>query len=834
MLAVMLAALITACSSTPPIAESKATGDGSHFMPTASQLSLTNANSLDNGMVLALENDLLALYIHPKTAEAALQDKRNGEWWYTNPHDGTGKARDKIGAQLMVQYYEDGLPGEYSSVTHSIANGQFQLMKTETGIRIVYTFSNKKVSLDEFPAEIIKERFDELLEQAGSDSDREELNKRYRFVEAKNSYEARKMSDFVMEKILNIIDNAGFKVEELSGKAAEKRDEGMDITKPAYLEIPLDYVLDGDQLVVSVDTQDIKVPPQFTLSMLKLLPYFGAADGDQKGYVFVPDGSGGLISLNRDKPGASQYRTQLYGRDGSLTLEENMDNSAIARLPVFGLKQGNRAWFSVIEQGDGIASINAEIRDKIQNYNIVYSQFNITPNDQMELKGNNKSNVFPVFPQERFRGTIVQRYFFLYNDRADYSGMASTYRNYLVETKGLSKKQQGENGDIPFYTSLIGSIPKQSSFLGIPYTSQVALTTFEQTKVIVEELLSRHVSNIKLRYEGWFNGGITHTIAQKISVEKDLGGASGLKELAQWLAAREVEWFPDVSFYNVYTDSSGFSATRDAARYISGKPVQKYNYNPANYQKVDGGAISHILSPSKIPAVVAKFAEAAGQYGLTGLALTDLGGELYSDFRNGSMIDRQQAASIVTNQLQGLHDGIGSLMMLGGNAYALPYADHILEAPLSGGGNNIIDEQVPFYQMVLHGYVNYAGEPLNLGADQDSRLYLLNMLETGASPFVLWSYQPSSMVKNTAFDYLYSIQYTDWLETAAQLYTEANEVLRKVSGKSIVHHSQIADNVYQTEYEQGLSITVNYNEHQVEVNGILIEARSYIVGGAGR
>ena len=30
---------------------------------------------------------------------------------------------------------------------------------------------------------------------------------------------------------------------------------------------------------------------------------------------------------------------------------------------------------------------------------------------------------------------------------------------------------------------------------------------------------------------------------------------------------------------------------------------------------------------------------------------------------------------------------------------------------------NIIDEDVPFYQIVLHGLVNLAGDPLNLADD---------------------------------------------------------------------------------------------------------------------
>lgn len=826
MLAVM--AFLAACSRSP-----QSTGSVEHANEEQSEatapLETANVPVLDNGMVLALENNALALYIHPETAKAAVLDKRNGELWGTNPFGGSGAAQDQAGAQMTVQYYEAGRLGEFSTAAHSVANGQFRLLKMKTGVRVVYTFSNKKVSLDHFPQEIALERFELLLERAASDKERDELKKRFRLDEEAGLYTARKMPDFAVENVIRIIRDAGFTLEEISGKGLNESDEDKD-SQPAYLEIPLDYSLEDDQLVVSIDAAAINVPAGLTLNTIKLLPYMGAADREQQGYLFVPDGSGALIDFNSDKAGVASYLMPLYGRDGAIALDEDMDNSQPSRLPVFGIKQENRALFGVIEQGDGIAAILAEGAGTTQNYNIAYSQITLTPRDQKTLTGNNKTNVFPVFPKESYKGTIKQRYFFLYAEEATYSGMAAVYRAFLEEKAGLARQTQG--GDIPFYASLIGSVPKRSYFLNIPYTSHVAMTTFDQARTIVNELLDRKVANIKLRYEGWFNGGIAHKLPQSIDVEDNLGGASGLKALAQWLSVRGVELFPDVSFHHVYTDSSAFRATRDASRYISGKPVQRYAYNLATYQR--SGAQSYILSPRVMPDVIGKFAAAMQRYTLPGLSLADLGAELHGDYRNSRMIDRQQAEAIVIDQLEELRKKNDNLMFAGGNAYVLPYAKHIVDAPDGGSGFNIIDRQVPFYQMVLHGYADYAGKPFNLAPDQDERLYLLNMLETGANPYVVWSYQPSSLMKDTDFDHLYAIHYRDWLDAAAALYAEANETLRQVSGQLIVEHSELAPGVYRTLYESGISITVNYNDRSVQAGGIAIDARSYVVGGDDR
>ena len=53
-------------------------------------------------------------------------------------------------------------------------------------------------------------------------------------------------------------------------------------------------------------------------------------------------------------------------------------------------------------------------------------------------------------------------------------------------------------------------------------------------------------------------------------------------------------------------------------------------------------------------------------------------------------------------------------MVSGGNSYSLPYADDIINAPDTQSDFYIIDAQVPFYQMIIHGYINYTGASLNL------------------------------------------------------------------------------------------------------------------------
>ena len=66
-----------------------------------------------------------------------------------------------------------------------------------------------------------------------------------------------------------------------------------------------------------------------------------------------------------------------------------------------------------------------------------------------------------------------------------------------------------------------------------------------------------------------------------------------------------------------------------------------------------------------------------------------------------------------------------TLMEEGGNAYTFGYVSDIIDAPVEYSQFYIIDEQVPFYQMVIHGSIDYSGEALNLrDADIDDALLL--------------------------------------------------------------------------------------------------------------
>ena len=60
-------------------------------------------------------------------------------------------------------------------------------------------------------------------------------------------------------------------------------------------------------------------------------------------------------------------------------------------------------------------------------------------------------------------------------------------------------------------------------------------------------------------------------------------------------------------------------------------------------------------------------------------------------------------------------------------------------------------------------------------------------------------------------------------------YSEANQALASVQDARMIKHEQLAEGVYQTTYEDGTAVIVNYNDTAYNGNGVTAEARNWSV-----
>ncbi len=226
-----------------------------------------------------------------------------------------------------------------------------------------------------------------------------------------------------------------------------------------------------------------------------------------------------------------------------------------------------------------------------------------------------------------------------------------------------------------------------------------------------------------------------------------------------------------------------------------------------------------------------KFANKINRFDIDGISLRDLGDELHSDKKRTNVINREQALDVVEAEFKNLESTGKKLMVNNGNDYSFAYADDIINAPLTDNDYYIVDETVPFYEMLIHGYIDYSGSAINLSDTYDRSDMVLQLVETGASPHFMFTYKDANEMKNTAVNRFYATTYENWKDDAISIYNEVNEALAPVSGAAIVDHQILGDGVRAVTYSNGVTITINKSNKEVSVNGVKIPAKSYVTGG---
>lgn len=587
--------------------------------------------------------------------------------------------------------------------------------------------------------------------------------------------------------------------------------------------VPLEYRLDEDSLVVRVPVGEVIYPLEvldnqgqsytYPLHTIALLPNFGAAHKEKDGYIFMPDGSGALIRFDSRKYTLSYLSTPVYGRD--LTEDNRARQLVLAEqtyMPVYGMKTEDTAFLAIIEDGEALARISAAKAGFSNSFNSVCPQFNVIPRADLSL-GPIGSVV--VYQKRIYQGDIQVRFKFLVGENADYVGMARSYRDYLVREGHLTRLEPDR--DLPFYLSVAGSIPRDEPVLGVPREVIRSLTTFEQASDIVDRLLQSGVRNLKLRYKGWLRGGPEHIFPDRVRIEHAVGGKDSFAELATMLEDNGVGFYPEVNFLTVFRNSifDGFNTRRDAAQYFDNRPKQVTEYDIAF--GVSASSAKYILSPRSLPRVVDSFFDDYSEHGIGGIGLQCLGCQVNSDFRNKpeTVIDRQQSAESIREQLEWISDAGYDVLVEGGNALSFPFVKGIVGAPFRSSYHDILDDTVPFYQLVLSGHMEYAGAPLNMTSDYQKML--LQSIAMGAGLHFEWAYGNTDLLTNTDYDHLYAIRFEDWLEQAIADYHKANEIFAMIRDAQISDYLELGNGESVTEYDNGCSISVNYDQRTVTV-----------------
>lgn len=595
----------------------------------------------------------------------------------------------------------------------------------------------------------------------------------------------------------------------------------------AEVMVPVTFSLKNDALHIEVKAKEIIESGKTILTAISFAPYLCSTKNaeDKSAYLFVPTGSGALMYADTDVSGAGrQYSGEVYGTDASRIQLDVVGNEEAVTAPVFGVKTSdNNALMGIIEDGAESARIDAVAGNQRYGYSNVYASFLVRGYDEIEqIVGSWRADANAY--AEKWSSTAVYSvsYYPLTNENASYSGMARNYKKYLLDKKLLSKSgAEQENYQIEF----IGGLQVKKFVLGIPYYKVEALTSFDDALELTENIIKDTSVTPIIVLSGYGESGIDiGGIAGGYDFAGSLGGKKALKEIEKYCKEKDIPLFTNFNLTQYTKSGDGFSTMFDVAKSAN---LQAAAIEPltVNTRTPDSnGKKVRLLKRGLIPKAMDKLLRFADD-DITGLALSNFGALAYSDYTEESTFMKDGTEEQISELIAKAQKAGHNILLQGANSYAAGIADSVSYVPLDNGGYNAFDISVPFYQMVFSGYTPLYSTPVNFSSDVND--FVLDCVEFGTSPSFTISKNHNSRLHESAAQYLYTTEYSGNKDVINKVVESTRDYYNAVKGASIVNHTIIENGLTKTVYNNGITVFVNHNQTDMQVDGISVAANAF-------
>lgn len=596
-----------------------------------------------------------------------------------------------------------------------------------------------------------------------------------------------------------------------------KKDYSAITSDDIYVAFSVKYTFSEQTMQVEALLSDALITPGAFIGEMTILPMLGASEKDSENdWFLIPDGSGAIMHLAKTNVETDFVEVYVYGKDPYFGSNEE---AAHATLPVFGVKRDRSAFAAIITKGDSLAKIRANRKNE-SGFSSVGPVFTITPVVASQ-------SATSLYKGATYKDNICISYKFLSGDNAHYTSMASAVKEEFINKSIFKSSGNIRNDDIPFCLTVVGN------------ADSVNLTTTEQTLDILGILKGKGINNILLNYKGLFSGGFSQKDLYSASVNYNLGGKKGIRELHEYTVTQgckliiSTDIFSSSSsyitagaktadgkkaFFNL-TNDLGFkeNTTNNLVSRIGEKAsmLGKEKETPGVYSPVS----SYTMNLRKIETVADRFSaflEGNIPSVSDGLSFSDAGKILYSSNKT----DRETAKKIISDQAKAVVN-YGMLTVETGNAYSLYAAELVSEIDFGTFyTESSAYEPVPFVPGVLHGYVYYTGDAIDAG-DPLYRYKMLRYIEYGALPYYEWIYENENVFCYSGY------LLNDRAGEIADFYNDAKEIFAPLAKETITDHRKIEKDsdgkaitgVYCTTYSDGTEVYVNYTGSIIQTPG---------------
>lgn len=562
----------------------------------------------------------------------------------------------------------------------------------------------------------------------------------------------------------------------------------------------------------------------YVVGSIQLYPFMGATHlGDENGYMFIPDGSGALITLE-DKEGkyVDGYSKFIYGSDAGFSNnttktflwdEIDMINKAENILaPIYGMVHTDRGigYLAIIEEGDSRASIEAAPNGVNIEYNRIYTKF-IFNQIYTEYTSQDTTGSYKRYETNRTHMDISMRFRFVSGESADYAGLAVAYREYLLD-----------NGVVK--ADLDTSYNTRIDFLGterenwLTSTTPVTMTTIDNIREIYDELKDANVTDILTVYKGWQDGGVQNIPVTEYEADSEIGGTKELTKLVDELKGSDIN-------FNLYQETVRINPGESNTTFNIIKMNNKRVYEEKVY--MDVYETFNFVTPERSATILKTVTEQYTDDGIENIAIAGMSDNLFSYYYSTVYYSRQETADVFEKSIADASEYM-NIILEQPFEYLWKYTDAFIDMPLSSSNYMYESQQIPFLAIALKGVVPMYSDYVNFEANKKE--FFLKLVETGTFPSFYITYEDSAALINTNSADVYSSKYSVYKQEIISYANELSALSAKVEDAVIVDHEYVQNDVAVVTYDNGVKVYVNYTEEAVTVDGITIDGMSYKVG----
>ncbi len=591
--------------------------------------------------------------------------------------------------------------------------------------------------------------------------------------------------------------------------------------------IPIEFTLREDSVSVTVKPTEILEGEDFRVVSISLASFWCSTPNDEEdAYLFYPSGSGALVSNESVSQAGIKYSNAVYGFDASMTRENRETIEREIRMPVYGAKYKDTATCAIIEQNAESAYIGVKVGSTTLGHSGIFTTYQVRGfSDNYAQSLNNGKSLMQIYAISLCDKPMTVGFYPLTNEDANYSGMAKTYKNFLKKQGSLTETVSEES---PLNVTFVGGVMIDKSFLGIPYTDLVAATTLTDAKEILAELSAETKTKISAKLLGFGATGLEYSsYAGGFKINKNLGNLKDLDALSNFSKENNIDLYFEVDLIKLKKSSAGFSVFFDTAYNPILKIATAYKYHAATGSGITSLSYN-LLSRPLIIEGAEKFVKKTAKWNLPGVSIGDLSNTAYSDSstQNTDYFVKGKMAEDVTKVAEILSDS-RKISSTEANIYAALVSDVVYDAPTESSNERIFICDVPFYEMVIKGYVPFSAGSMNLATNANT--HLLKTVESGAG----LNYTLIDTYYNEFIDYegyyFYGSLYSDLADGIKATYNSLKDYYQAIEGQEIVSHTILDSGLRETVFSNGVKAYVNYTDKSIDApSGAAVEAGGYV------